>query len=101
VFYLLTQEIFLGRKIFLYQGNSPIGPFSEEKVLWEVPPEHGSGDMFSYNAIVHPEFSTAGELMVSYSKNPHNFWHNFNHPGSADKYLPVFIRIEKRKNGNR
>jgi hypothetical protein len=96
-YYLLTQEIFLGSKIFLFESGSPMGPFTNKKLLYEVPEVHGSGELFSYNAIVHPELSKAGELVVSYSKNLNNFWDNFNHPGSADKYLPVFIRIKNWK----
>lgn len=96
-YFLLTQEIFLGRKIFLFESDTPNGPFTRKKLLYEVPEEHGSGAMFSYNAIIHPELSKAGEIVVSYSKNPNDFWDNFNHPGSADKYLPVFIRIKNWK----
>jgi hypothetical protein len=96
-YYLLTQETFLGRKIFLFESDSPVGPFANRKLLYEVPEEHGFGAMFSYNAIAHPELSKSGELLVSYSKNPKNFWDNFNQPGSADKYLPVFIRIKNWK----
>jgi hypothetical protein len=96
-YYLLTQETFLGRKIFLFESDSPLGPFTNQKLLYEVPEEHGAGSMFSYNAIVHPELSKSGELVVSYSKNPNNFWDNFTQPGSADKYLPVFIRIKNWK----
>ena len=96
-YYLLTQEIFLGRKIFLFESSSPLGPFTNKKMLYEVPEEHGVGNMFSYNAVVHPELSKSGELVVSYSKNPNNFWDNFTQPGSADKYLPVFIRIKNWK----
>jgi hypothetical protein len=92
-YYLFTQESNLGRKLFLYESDSPLGPFTNEKLLYEVPEEHGSGSMFSYNAIVHPELSKPGELLISYNKNPHNFWDNFTKPGSADLYIPVFIRI--------
>lgn len=92
-FYLFTQESNLGRKLFLFESESPLGPFSNKIMLYEVPEKDGAGDMFSYNAIVHPELSGKGELMVNYSKNPHNFWDNFNKPGSADLYRPVFIRI--------
>ena len=96
-YYLFTQESNLGRKLLLYESDNPLGPFVNEKLLYIVPEEHGAGELFSYNAIIHTELSKSGELVVSYSKNPHNFWDNFNKPGSADKYLPVFIRIKNWK----
>ncbi len=96
-YFLFTQEPNLGRKLFLFESESPMGPFINKKLLYEIPAEHGTGDMFSYNAIVHPELSTPGELLVNYSINPHNFWHNFNTPASAGKYRPVFIRIRMDK----
>lgn len=92
---LLTQEANLGRKLFLFETTSPVGPFVNERVVYEIPEAHGAGGMLSYNAIVHPEFSRTDSWMVSYSINPSNFWDNFSKPGSADKYRPVFIRLRK------
>lgn len=94
-YFLLTKESNLGRKIFLFESDGPLGPFINRKLIYEVPEEHGAGNMFSYNAVVHPELSTPGELVISYSINTHNFWDNFNKPGSADKYRPVFIRVKR------
>lgn len=92
---LLTQEPNLGRKIFLAEAAGPLGPFVNERVVYEIPEAHGADGMLSYNAIVHPELSSGDTWLVSYSINPSSFWDNFSKPGSADKYRPVFIRIRK------
>lgn len=92
---LLTQEANLGRKLFLFEAASPLGPFVDGRVVYEITEAHGAGGMISYNAIVHPELSSPDAWMVGYSINPSNFWDNFSKPGSADKYRPVFIRIRK------
>lgn len=97
IIYLLTQDPIFGRKIRLCKSDSPVGPFTDEKVIYEVPEEDGTGPMFSYNAIAHPEFSDDENLIISYSKNPHRFWDNFNNFGSADLYNPVFIKIRNWK----
>jgi hypothetical protein len=96
-YYLFTQESMLGRKIFLFESKLPVGPFVFKKLLYEIPEEHGSNGMISYNAIVHHAFSGSDVLVVGYSKNPVNFQDNFEKPGSADKYLPEFIRIRNWK----
>jgi hypothetical protein len=96
-YYLLTQEVNLGRKLFIAESGSPTGPFTNRKTLYSIPREHGSGDMFSYNAVAHPELSRNSELMISYSINTHDFFSNFGSPGSADRYRPYFIRIKNWK----
>lgn len=93
-YYLFTQEIVFGRKLFLSESGSPIGPWTARRLLYTVPAEHSTGKVFTYNALVHPELSRNGDLMISYCVNATDFADHFNSPGSADRYRPYFIRIK-------
>ncbi|GAB3320113.1 hypothetical protein GCM10027299_13440 [Larkinella ripae] len=93
-YYLFTQEIIFGRRLFLSESSSPVGPWTNKRLLYTVPAEHSTGKVFTYNALVHPELSKNGDLMISYCVNATNFADNFNTPGSADRYRPYFIRVK-------
>ncbi|GAB3908911.1 hypothetical protein GCM10028803_45510 [Larkinella knui] len=93
-YYLFTQEIVFGRRLFLSESSSPIGPWTAKRLLYTVPPEQGTGKVFTYNALVHPELSRNGDLMISYCVNATDFADHFNSPGSADRYRPYFIRVK-------
>ncbi|WP_171062765.1 MULTISPECIES: DUF5005 domain-containing protein [Larkinella] len=92
-YYLFTQEIIFGRRLFLSESSRPIGPWTAKRLLYTVPPEHSTDKVFTYNALVHPELSRNGDLMISYCVNTTNFDDLFNIPGSADLYRPYFIRV--------
>ncbi|MRS60028.1 DUF5005 domain-containing protein [Larkinella terrae] len=92
-YYLFTQEIVFGRRLFLSESNSPVGPWTAKRLLYTVPPEHGTGKVITYNALVHPELSKNGDLLISYCVNASDFADNFSVPGSADRYRPYFVRI--------
>lgn len=86
-YYLLSQEGFLGPKVNIYQGNSPIGPFTNKKLLATTPVPTGT---WTYNALAHPQFITPqGDLLVCYSINEMNFFDLFQ---NADHYRPIFFR---------
>ncbi len=91
VYLLLTQEDFLGSKIYLYQSDSPNGPWGNQKLVYETP-ETG-GNIFTYNAflhthIVHPQKG----VLVSYSVNSQNFWDLFS---DARIYRPRFFWLKQ------
>lgn len=53
---------------------SPTGPFGPAETLYETPETGASGvyadpDVYTYNAHVHPEFSTPTKLVISYNVN--------------------------------
>ena len=84
---LLTQESFLGAQIFSYESNSPVGPWTHRKKVYTTP-ETG-GNIWTYNAWVHPEFVNAdGYMLMSYNINSMNFADLFT---NADNYRPKFI----------
>jgi hypothetical protein len=71
-------------------GPTPMGPFGSAITLY-VTPESGRGglyrdaDVYTYNAHVHPEYSTTTELLVSYSVN------SFDTSPGGDVYRHVSI----------
>lgn len=86
-FVLITQEIWLGTKIYSMVANQPEGPWSNVTVIYDTP--HPFPDMFTYNAYSHPQFNENNELLVSYNSNG-NFWQIFN---NIELYRPNFFRI--------
>jgi len=86
-FVLITQEIWLGSKIYSLVANQPEGPWSNLKVLYETPrPFPG---MLTYNAYPHPQFDENNELLISYNSNG-DFWQIFN---NVELYRPNFFRV--------
>jgi hypothetical protein len=64
---------FSGRLVGRF-GSGPVGPFGPPVTLYLTPETGGSGqyhdpDVYTYNAHVHPEFSTPTQLVVSYNVN--------------------------------
>jgi len=89
-FYLLTQHHILGGEIYLYDADSPTGGFKNKRTVYCTPQSH-QGNLFTYNAFAHPQFSGNGELLVSYNVNSSSFADLFQ---NADTYRPFFVRIK-------
>ena len=88
-YYLLTQESIFGTRIFLYESNTPVGPWDNERVLY-CTPESG-GDIFTYNAFAHPEQSLDDDLLITYNVNSFEFGDLFE---DVNNYRPRFVRIK-------
>jgi hypothetical protein len=100
-----TTPIFGAWKdVTVYTACAPQGPFSAKTVVYSTP-ETGSnrvpgmlpgqtlsGNMFTYNPHVHPQFTSKGKLLISYNtnagKSPDLLF--------ADTYRPRFIRVPVR-----
>lgn len=92
-YYLVSQQIIYGRDIYIFEANSPIGPWINKRTIYKIPERYDGKEILTYNATVHAGLSKLGELVISYNINPLDFWSNFNAPGSADRYRPFFIRV--------
>ena len=91
-----------GRELYIYDADSPYGPFRNERMVGKLPDEISEGYVPSLPGI-HHQFSKNGELLFSISKNyddnarveqglPPLSWYDV--PGCADEYRPYFFRIE-------
>ncbi len=89
-YYLLTQHHILGDEIYIYDSNSPMIGFDHKKTVYCTPQSH-QGNLFTYNAFAHPEFSGSDGLLVSYNVNSSVFGDLFQ---NADSYRPYFVRIK-------
>jgi len=92
LYYLITHEIIFGKKIFIAESDSPVGPFRNIRVLYCTP--ESVGNIFTYNTFAHPELSENGELRLSYNINSFDFGDIFR---DVDLYRPKFISIENWK----
>jgi hypothetical protein len=88
-FYLMTQHHILGGEIYLYDSDTPAVGFDHKRTIY-CTPEHKKGNLFTYNAFAHPEFSNDGALLVSYNVNSFVFGDLFQ---NADNYRPYFVRV--------
>jgi len=89
-YYLVSQANLYGHQIYLWQSNSPIGPFTNKKAIYYIP-DFTWG--VTYNTTLHQSLSTQGELVIAYNTNPNDFAANFNAAGSADFYRPHVVRL--------
>jgi len=91
-----------GRELFIYDADTPYGPYRNERMVGKLPDEIADGYVPSLPGI-HQQFSKNGELLFSISKNYDNDarkeqgleelqWYNV--PGCADEYRPYFFRME-------
>ncbi len=84
---LVTQEDLFSPNIYTWESTTPKGPWKKRQTVY-VTPETG-GDLWTYNAYVHPQFVTPdGYLLLSYNENSLNFFDLFD---DARIYRPKFI----------
>jgi hypothetical protein len=90
------------KDITLYSACRPQGPFSAKDVVYSTP-ETGStkvpgmtssqslaGIILTYNPHAHPQFTSNGQLLISYDLNASNSGDLL----YADTYRPKFIRVK-------
>ena len=81
-----STSLLSGSSIFTYESSSITGPWSIKNTVYTTP-ETG-GNIWTYNAFVHPEFDSAGFHLLSYNVNSLNTNDLFT---NADNYRPKFI----------
>ena len=89
-FYLMTQHHIFGSEIYLYDADNPAIGFDHKRTVY-CTPQSNQGNLFTYNAFAHTEFSGNGELLVSYNVNSFVFADVFS---NADNYRPFFVRVK-------
>ena len=66
VFVMQERGLFLGN-IYSYVSDSPIGPWRNEKHLYHATEQENTKDeIFTYNAMAHPQYIQDNRLLVSY-----------------------------------
>lgn len=85
-FLLVYTRDCISRTVEYRLADRPFGPFSEPKVLYEIPPLPEG--ISAYNAKAHPALSTDEELVFTYNVNRLGSL-----PHKPEEYRPVFMRV--------
>ena len=89
---MVSQELFFGTGLYVKTSSSPVGPWSDWKRIDDGPSKHSN--QISYNALVHPEFTRDGQVLVSWNMNTNDGI--VPTPDQAINYRPVFRSIPER-----
>jgi hypothetical protein len=76
-------------KIYSFISDKPTGDFTNKKLLYSTK-EQEVGNVFTYNALAHPQYIKNDELLVSYCVNSLNVKDIFD---NVDNYRARFIRV--------
>ncbi len=90
-FSLVSQELYFSSGLASRSASSPEGPFSDWKHVHDGPPKRD--DQISYNALVHPEFTVDGKLLVSWNMNLQSI--GLPTPDTNHLYRPVFGAMDE------
>jgi hypothetical protein len=96
-YYMTMQDPYFSREVHIYRSKSPVGPFTDQKLLIMLPDHIDKIGNQKYHWLymvnLHPALSRGGELVFTTNTDPEDFWDNFNAAGSADYYRPYFYRV--------
>ncbi len=87
-YYLLSQGNLLSKDIYLWDMQSPSGPFTNKRFVFTTPAKIGTTNIVTYNATAHPEFNQNNQLLVGYCTNSLKSAGLYN---NADSYRPYFV----------
>jgi len=87
---LLSQLGWFSPDICSWTSDTPFGPWSNKQLLYSTPLPDQPHNLFTYNAVAHPQFMKGGMLLVSYNTNSTVLGDHFRDAGI---YRPRFIRI--------
>lgn len=101
-YFMVMQAPIFSREVYIYRSTSPVGPFTDRRLLFLLP-DHldkigETGYKWIYMVNLHPALSREGELVMSTNTEAPNLDWNHNDPGSADFYRPYFFRVYNWKN---
>lgn len=96
-FVLVMQERgLIAGNIFSYISDTPVGPWSNEQLLFHTKEQYNSGDqVFTYNAMAHPQYIENNSLLVSYCVN--SFEVPKIHEVDVNYYRPRFFWVSLDK----
>ncbi len=88
--FLVNEEQFgFSEQIEMFQSTSPVGPWNAQTTVYCAPER--DGDIITFNAHAHPQFTANGDLLVSYMVN--SFGNTAPIFANADHFRPFFIRV--------
>lgn len=91
---LLTQEKqFLSGAIYTFIADRPEGPWYNKQLIYTTEGIE-KNNVFTYNAMAHPQFAKNGKLLVSYNVNIESFEEQHK---DVSTYRPRFFWVETEK----
>lgn len=93
IFVLILQARELGNgNIYSYISDAPTGPWRNEQLLYHTTEQENRKDeVFTYNAMAHPQYIEDRKLLISYCVN--SFKVANIHEVNTDYYRPKFIWV--------
>lgn len=87
---LLTQEKqFDSGEIYTFIADSPQGPWYNKQLVYKIQ-ENDNPNLFTYNAMAHPQFQKDGMILISYNVNNEDFEQQHK---EVSTYRPRFLWI--------
>jgi len=97
IYYMVAQGGTNSTEVYVYTAASPVGPFTNQKLLFNLPSFIDKVGITTYSTIsqvnTHPALSRNGELVISACTKANATADNFTYAGSADFTRPYFFRI--------
>jgi hypothetical protein len=91
---LLTQnKTFNSGEICTFIADNPYGPWRNKQLVFKTY-EQNTPNLFTYNAMAHPQFEKDGMILVSYNVNTEVFAEQFS---DVSTYRPRFFWVEINK----
>ena len=85
---LLNQERGIGTTdIYTFIADNPTGPWYNKKHIYTTPETIRDDNLFTYNAMAHPQYDLNDMLLVTYCVNTHKL------TNSVSNYRPRYIRV--------
>jgi len=87
-FILLNQERGIGTTdIYTFIADKPTGPWYNKKKIYSAPETKRDDNLFTYNAMAHPQYDRNDLLLVTYCVNTHKLTNR------VSNYRPRYIRV--------
>jgi hypothetical protein len=94
-YFAFEQEPCFSPNSYVHDAESPVGPFTNRRLVGVLPQEITTNNFICYIPTLHPQFSKDGELLYSVSKNYNGDFDRYGNNQSANYYLPYFFRVKK------
>ncbi len=86
----LSQFGQLSTEVYSFTSDTPFGPWENKQLLFKTPMDTNNSNLFTYNALAHPQFIENNKLLISYNTNSMELEDHFN---NASIYKPRFMRV--------
>ncbi len=86
----ITQLGSLSKQVYSFTSKTPYGPWKNQQLLFETPIDYDNKNLFTYNALAHPQFTKDDCLLISYNTNSFELEDHFTNAGI---YRPRFMQV--------